>query len=50
MKKTLKVMAGAMGIGAAGVIGYSLMNKKIRKKADDLKDTMIDEAKNMIKK
>ncbi|MBO4600634.1 MAG: hypothetical protein J5634_00105 [Bacilli bacterium] len=50
MKKMMKVMAGMAGIATAGVIGYSLMNKKIRKKATELKDTMIEEAKDTLKK
>lgn len=50
MKKLLKVMAGTSIIAGAGIVTYSLMNKKIRKKADELKNTMIEEAKDMVKK
>ncbi len=50
MNKIVKTMIGMAGVAGAGIIGYAMMNKKIRKKADELKNTMIDEAKDIIKK
>ena len=44
MNKIVKTVVCVVGMGAAGIISYSMMNKKIRKKADELKDTMIEEA------
>jgi len=50
MNKIVKTMVCMAGIGTAGVIGYTMMNKKVRKKAEELKDTMIEEAKDLAKK
>lgn len=50
MNKIVKTMIGVAGVAGAGILGYSMMNKKIRKKADELKDTMIEEAKDIAKK
>ena len=46
MKKVLMFMAGAF---SAGIASYILMNKKTRKKAEDLFNSMIDEADKTIK-
>ena len=50
MKKIVKTMLGITGLSAMGIIGYSIINKNVRKKAMDLKDTMLDEAQDMLKK
>lgn len=49
MKKMLKIMGGVLGVSAVGITAYTIMNKKLRNKALDLKDTMVDEAKKMMK-
>lgn len=49
MKKALKVMGGIMLGSMACLVGYTMINKKTRKKAEDLADTMLDEAKSMMK-
>jgi hypothetical protein len=45
MKKTMIIMAGVAG---ASLTAYVLVNKKTRKKAEKLFDSMMDEADNMI--
>lgn len=45
MGKISKTVLGVVGVASIGVLGYTLMNKKLRKKAIDLKDAMIDEVK-----
>ena len=49
MKKAFKIMGGIAAGSAALVTCYMLMNKKTRKKAEDLANTMLDEAKTMMK-
>ena len=49
MKKTLKVMGGIAAGSMIGLLCYTMLNKKTRKKAEDLADTMLEEAKNMVK-
>ena len=49
MKKMLKVMGGIAIGSMACLIGYTMLNKKTRKKAEDLADTMLSEAKSMMK-
>ena len=49
MKKALKIMGGVMLGSMACLACYTMLNKKTRKKAEDLADTMLDEAKSMIK-
>ena len=50
MNKIVKTMVGVAGVAGAGIIGYSMMNKKIRKKTGELKDAMVEEAKDIVKK
>lgn len=45
MKKILGISGAVMGATIAGVMTYTLINKKTRKKAMELVDTMIEEAK-----
>ena len=48
MNKMLKV-AGIVAITmTAGVVGYTMMNKNIRRKMCDLADAMADETKSML--
>jgi hypothetical protein len=49
MKKALKVVGGVMIGSMACLIGYTMLNKKTRKQAEKLADTMLDEAKSMVK-
>lgn len=49
MKNAIKIMAGSIIAVSAGIISYTLINKKTRKKAEDLTSTMYNEMKNMIK-
>lgn len=49
MKKALKIMGGVAIGSMVGLIGYTMLNKKTRKKAEDLADTMLSEAKSMMK-
>ena len=49
MKKMLKVISGIAVGSMACLIGYTMLNKKTRKKAEDLADTMLSEAKSMMK-
>lgn len=49
MKKALKIMGGIAVGSMACLIGYTMLNKKTRKKAEDLADTMLSEAKSMMK-
>ena len=49
MKKVLKVMGGIALGSMIGLLGYTMLNKKTRKKAEDLADTMLSEAKSMMK-
>lgn len=49
MKKALKIMGGIVVGSMACLIGYTMLNKKTRKKAEDLADTMLEEAKSMMK-
>lgn len=49
MNKILKVMGGIAVGSMACLIGYTMLNKKTRKKAEDLADTMLEEAKSMMK-
>ena len=37
------------GIAGIGIAGYAMMNKKVRKKAEDLFCSMMDEADKTIK-
>ena len=46
MKKSLMFMAGA---ATAGIASYIMMNKKTRKKAEELFNSMMDEADKTIK-
>jgi hypothetical protein len=50
MKKAMKVMLGVGAVAAAGAATYTMLNKKTRKKAEDLADTMVKEAKSMLKR
>ena len=49
VKKAMKIMGGIVVGSMIGLIGYTMLNKKTRKKAEDLADTMISEAKAMVK-
>jgi len=49
MKKMLKVIGGVAIGSMACLVGYAMLNKKTRKKAEDLADTMLSEAKSMMK-
>lgn len=49
MKKMLKVMSGIAIGSMIGLVGYAMLNRKTRKKAEDLADTMLSEAKSMMK-
>lgn len=49
MKTAFKVMGGIVVGSMIGLVGYTMLNKKTRKKAEDLANTMISEAKSMMK-
>ena len=49
MKKAMKIMGGIVVGSMIGLIGYTMLNKKTRKKAEDLADTVISEAKSIVK-
>jgi hypothetical protein len=49
MNKMLKVMGGIALGSMACIVGYTMLNKKTRRKAEDLADTMLNEAKSMMK-
>ena len=48
--KKMGYVAIATGVIAAGVVGYVLVNKNTRNKANKLLNTMMDEADQKIKK
>lgn len=49
MKKMLKIMGGVAIGSMACLVGYTMLNRKTRKKAEDLANTMLSEAKSMMK-
>ena len=49
MNKIVKTMFIASGVMASGIIGYSVLNKKLRKKMMDYKNTLTSEMKNIVK-
>ena len=49
MNKMLKVMGGIALGSMACIVGYTMLNKKTRRKAEDLADTMLNEAKSIMK-
>jgi len=50
MKKIMTVIGTTAGVMAAGIAAYTIFNKKMRRKAEDYIDTMVEETKSMIKK
>ena len=49
MKNAMKIMGGVLLVTTAGIACYTMLNKKTRKKASELADAMIEEAKSMMK-
>jgi hypothetical protein len=49
MKTAMKIMGGVLIATSAGLVCYTMLNKKTRKKASELADAMIEEAKAMMK-
>lgn len=49
MKSMFKIMGGIAAGAALGVVGYTMLNRKTRKKASELGSAMIDEVKSMMK-
>ena len=43
------ILLTTMGIASLGMVGYIMINKKTRKKAEELLESMIDEADKSIK-
>ena len=50
LKKLITVLGSTAGVMAAGVAVYTVLNKKMRRKAEDYIDTMVNETKQMMKK
>lgn len=49
MKSFAKIMGGVIAASCAGAACYMMLNKKTRKKAYELGETMVKETKNMMK-
>lgn len=50
MNKIAKVAGITAGMAIAGIVGYTMINKKTRMKVMDIANTMVDDTKSMLKK